>query len=96
MSTRIDQFRRPRPRGGPGPGVNAWIVGDDEEVIVIDPGADAAGLLDAVGDREVLAVICTHGHANHVAAAFERGRTGRGAGGPAPEGPLAVAGGPSR
>ncbi len=48
MSTRIDQF-------SPGTGnVNAWIVGDDEEVIVIDPGPDAAGLLDAVGDREVL------------------------------------------
>lgn len=48
---------------------NTWIVGDDEEVIVIDPGDDAAAVLAAVGDREVLAVICTHGHANHVAAA---------------------------
>ena len=42
---------------------NAWIIGDDEEVIVIDPGRDPAGVLAAVGDREVLAVICTHGHA---------------------------------
>lgn len=50
---------------------NAWIVGDDEEVIVIDPGEDAAGILERVGDREVLAVICTHGHASHVAAAVE-------------------------
>ena len=49
----------------------AWIVGDDDEVIVIDPGTDAAGVLDAVGDREILAVICTHGHASHVAAAVE-------------------------
>jgi glyoxylase-like metal-dependent hydrolase (beta-lactamase superfamily II) len=49
----------------------AWIVGDDEEVIVIDPGADSAAVLEAVGDREVLAVICTHGHPSHVAAAFE-------------------------
>ena len=69
MSTRIDCFSAPAP-DGPGP-VNAWIVGDEEEVIVIDPGPDAAGLLDAVGDREVLAVICTHGHAAHVAAAFD-------------------------
>ena len=69
MSTRIDQFPASAP-GGPD-SVNTWLVGDDEEVIVIDPGADAAGLLDAVGDREVLAVICTHGHADHVAAAFE-------------------------
>lgn len=69
MSTRIDQFPASAP-GGPD-SVNTWLVGDDEEVIVIDPGADAAGLLDAVGDREVLAVICTHGHASHVAAAFD-------------------------
>jgi glyoxylase-like metal-dependent hydrolase (beta-lactamase superfamily II) len=69
MTTRIDCFSAP-PVGGTD-SVNAWIVGDDEEVIVIDPGPDAAGLLDAVADREVLAVICTHGHAAHVAAALE-------------------------
>ncbi|MGH3171582.1 MAG: MBL fold metallo-hydrolase [Trebonia sp.] len=51
--------------------VNAWVIGDDEEVIVIDPGEDAAGVLEMVGDREVIAVICTHGHASHVAAALE-------------------------
>lgn len=50
---------------------NTWIVGDDEEVIVIDPGDDAAEVLAAVGDREVMAVICTHGHAAHSAAAIE-------------------------
>ena len=50
---------------------NAWIIGDDEEVIVIDPGRDPAGVLGAVGDREVVAVICTHGHPDHVAAALE-------------------------
>ena len=54
----------------PGDGT-AWVVGDDDEVIVIDPGEDAAGVLEAVGDREILAVICTHGHASHVAAAIE-------------------------
>src|SRR6476646_12218306 len=64
MTSRIDQFS---PRTGD---VNTWIVGDDEEVIVIDPGSDAAGVLDAVGDREVLAVICTHGHSDHVGAAL--------------------------
>jgi glyoxylase-like metal-dependent hydrolase (beta-lactamase superfamily II) len=50
---------------------NTWIVGDDEEVIVIDPGEDAAAVLDAVGEREILAVICTHGHGGHTAAAVE-------------------------
>jgi glyoxylase-like metal-dependent hydrolase (beta-lactamase superfamily II) len=50
---------------------NTWIVGDDIAVIVIDPAHDAAAVLDAVGDREVLAVVCTHGHADHIAAAVE-------------------------
>jgi glyoxylase-like metal-dependent hydrolase (beta-lactamase superfamily II) len=50
---------------------NSWVIGDDNEVIVIDPGRDAAAVLDLVGEREVLAVICTHGHAEHTAAAVE-------------------------
>ncbi len=50
---------------------NTWIIGDDDEVIVIDPAHDAAAVLDAVGGREVLAVIATHGHADHIAAALE-------------------------
>jgi glyoxylase-like metal-dependent hydrolase (beta-lactamase superfamily II) len=50
---------------------NGWLIGDDDEVIVIDPGTDAAGVLDQVGEREILAVICTHGHARHVEAAVE-------------------------
>lgn len=49
---------------------NTWIVGDDEEVIVIDPGEDSDAVLAAVGDREVLAVICTHGHPGHAAGAL--------------------------
>jgi glyoxylase-like metal-dependent hydrolase (beta-lactamase superfamily II) len=50
---------------------NAWVIGDDDEVIVIDPGEDAAAVLEMVGEREILAVICTHGHVSHVAAALE-------------------------
>jgi glyoxylase-like metal-dependent hydrolase (beta-lactamase superfamily II) len=48
---------------------NTWIVGDGEEVIVIDPGDDAEPVLAAVGGREIVAVICTHAHAGHAAAA---------------------------
>src|SRR5262249_62085790 len=51
--------------------VNTWIVGDDDEVIVIDPGESADAVLPVVGQRDVLAVICTHGHGRHVAAAFD-------------------------
>jgi glyoxylase-like metal-dependent hydrolase (beta-lactamase superfamily II) len=61
MEARIDQVTAT---------ANTWIVGDDEEVIVIDPGVDAGQVLAKVGKREVLAVICTHGHAAHATAAF--------------------------
>jgi len=73
MSARIDQVSSPASAdGGSGTAeTNVWVIGDDEEVIVIDPGRDAAAVFDVVGDREVLAVICTHGHADHVAAALE-------------------------
>jgi glyoxylase-like metal-dependent hydrolase (beta-lactamase superfamily II) len=50
---------------------NAWLIGDDDEVIVIDPGEHADAVLEAAGEREIIAVICTHGHARHVAAAVE-------------------------
>jgi glyoxylase-like metal-dependent hydrolase (beta-lactamase superfamily II) len=61
-----------RSAGPPAAGeLNAWLIGDDDEVIVIDPGEDAAGVLARVGEREILAVICTHGHASHVSAAVE-------------------------
>jgi glyoxylase-like metal-dependent hydrolase (beta-lactamase superfamily II) len=50
---------------------NTWILGDDDEVIVIDPGTDGPAVLDVVDGREILAVICTHGHAEHAAAALE-------------------------
>ncbi len=69
METRIEQVTSPGSDGAPDG--NTWIVGDDEEVIVIDPGTDAGPVLEAVGEREILAVICTHGHASHVAAAAE-------------------------
>jgi glyoxylase-like metal-dependent hydrolase (beta-lactamase superfamily II) len=69
MEARIQQVTSPGSDGAPDG--NTWIVGDDEEVIVIDPGTDARAVLDAVGEREILAVICTHGHASHVAAAVE-------------------------
>jgi glyoxylase-like metal-dependent hydrolase (beta-lactamase superfamily II) len=51
--------------------VNTWVIGGDDEVIVIDPGESADAVMGVVGQREVLAVICTHGHARHVAAAFD-------------------------
>jgi len=69
MQARIERVSSPGDAGSPEG--NAWIVGDDGEVIVVDPGRDAAAVLDATADREIMAVICTHGHPAHVAAAIE-------------------------
>jgi glyoxylase-like metal-dependent hydrolase (beta-lactamase superfamily II) len=50
---------------------NIWLVGDHDEVVVIDAAHDAGTILDAVGDRRVMAVICTHGHNDHINAALD-------------------------
>ena len=49
----------------------AWVVGDDQAVAIIDPGEDSIGILDAVKDRHVVAVICTQGSRAHTAAAID-------------------------
>lgn len=50
---------------------NVWIVGDGQECLVIDPAHDADAVADAVGDREVLAILLTHGHDDHIRAVGE-------------------------
>jgi glyoxylase-like metal-dependent hydrolase (beta-lactamase superfamily II) len=50
---------------------NIWIVGDDEECLVIDAAHEAAPIVDAVAGRRVVAVVCTHGHNDHINAAVE-------------------------
>jgi len=48
---------------------NVWLVGDDEQVLVIDAAHDAAAIAAAVGDRRLVAIVCTHAHDDHVNAA---------------------------
>ncbi len=51
---------------------NVWLVGErtaGAPVVVIDAAHDAGPVLEAVGDRQVVAVVCTHGHNDHVNAA---------------------------
>jgi glyoxylase-like metal-dependent hydrolase (beta-lactamase superfamily II) len=50
---------------------NTYIVGDDEEVIIIDPANDAEAILKVVDGREVMAVICTNGRDNIVSTVLE-------------------------
>ncbi len=48
---------------------NVWLVGDDEEVLVIDAAHDAAPIVEAIGGRKVTAIVLTHGHNDHITAA---------------------------
>jgi glyoxylase-like metal-dependent hydrolase (beta-lactamase superfamily II) len=48
---------------------NVWLVGDDDEVLVIDAPHDAAPILEAIGGRSVRAIVLTHGHNDHITAA---------------------------
>ena len=53
---------------------NIWLIGDDHEVLVVDAAHDAAPIAAAVGDRSVRAILCTHGHNDHINAADELSR----------------------
>jgi len=50
---------------------NVWLVGDDDEVLVVDAPHDAAPILDAIGGRRVTAIVLTHGHNDHITAAVD-------------------------
>ena len=61
---------------------NVWVVGDDDECVVIDAPHDVDGILTVVGDRRVKAIVCTHAHDDHVRVApplRERVNDGQGA-----------------
>jgi glyoxylase-like metal-dependent hydrolase (beta-lactamase superfamily II) len=58
---------------------NIWLIGDDHEVLVVDAAHDAAPIVAAVGDRSVRAILCTHGHNDHINAAAALSRATGGA-----------------
>ncbi len=50
---------------------NVWVIGDDSECVVLDAPHDAAAIAELVGGRRVLAIVCTHGHDDHIRVAPE-------------------------
>ena len=79
LSPLVRRIVAPNPGRMTGPGTNTYLVGIDE-IVVIDPGPDDAGHLDAIagcgGDR-IRWIVCTHTHPDHSpGAAGLRERTG--------------------
>ena len=58
---------------------NVWLVGDDDEGVVIDAAHDVDGDPRGVGDRRVMAIVCTHAHDDHVRVAPGSSPSGSGA-----------------
>jgi glyoxylase-like metal-dependent hydrolase (beta-lactamase superfamily II) len=50
---------------------NIWVVGDDDECVIIDAPHDVDDILAVVDGRKVKAIICTHAHDDHVRVAPE-------------------------
>ncbi|NUS51665.1 MAG: MBL fold metallo-hydrolase [Nocardioidaceae bacterium] len=48
---------------------NVWVVGDDQECVVLDAPHDVDAILAVVGQRRVKAIVCTHAHDDHVRVA---------------------------
>ena len=56
---------------------NVWILGDDTQCVVFDAPHVSAPILEAIGERTLLAILCTHAHDDHITAVGEvRAATG--------------------
>lgn len=66
---RIDRVLAPNPGPFTGAGTNTYVVGDDHEVVVIDPGpidiGHSGAIMSVVAERKVSGVIVTHTHVDH-------------------------------
>lgn len=47
---------------------NCYVISIDNKCLIIDPGAEAKKIIDLVNDKEVLGILITHHHFDHVGA----------------------------
>lgn len=61
---------------------NVWVLGDDRQCVVIDAPHVAEPIVALIGDRTLIAILCTHAHDDHVRVApalREQANDGQGA-----------------
>lgn len=65
----VETVLAPNPGIYTGPGTNTYLIADDGEVAVLDPGPiidrHRLAIAEAIGDRTPVAVIATHTHSDH-------------------------------
>ena len=65
----VERVLAPNPGIYTGPGTNTYLIGDRDEVVILDPGpiidSHLLAIVDTVGGRAVTAVIATHTHSDH-------------------------------
>lgn len=47
---------------------NTYVLSIDNKAIVIDPASKAERMIEILGDKELLAILLTHGHFDHIKA----------------------------
>ena len=47
---------------------NCYILDIDKKVLIIDPGDESKKIIDKIGKREVLGILITHEHFDHIGA----------------------------
>lgn len=80
LSARVRRVAAPNASFMTGPGTNSYIIGDGDEVTIIDPGpaieSHIDALLEITGGR-IRSILATHTHPDHSpAAAILKARTG--------------------
>ena len=50
---------------------NCYVISIDNKCLVIDPGAEAEKIINLIADKEVLGILITHHHFDHIGALEE-------------------------
>lgn len=65
----VERILAPNPGPFTGPGTNTYVIGDDQGVIILDPGPvdddHADAIVNAIGMRRIASVVVTHTHSDH-------------------------------